>query len=93
MDDHEEFLKKFDDDVQFMAQIVAPDDVYQFAEQLHLAGMHFLRVLNDNGLLKMVYESCKESRVWANNLVSYQMCKQNREIVQLDLGFRREISD
>lgn len=93
MDEHEEFLQQFEENVQFMAQVVPPDDIYQFAEQLHMAGMHFLRVINDNNLLKPIYEKSKESRVWANNLVSYQLCKDRKEVIPLNLGFNREISD
>jgi len=89
---HREFMQTFEENVQFMTKVVAPDDIYQFAEQLHIAGVHFLKVLNDNNLLKSVYDNCTESRVWANNLMSYQICKDKKEITPLNVGFR-EISD
>jgi len=92
MSNHAEFMRSFEENVQFMTKVVAPDDIYQFAEQLHMAGVHFLRVLNDNDLLKSVYDNCTESRVWANNLMSYQICKDKKEITPLNVGFR-EISD
>jgi len=85
-------MQTFEENVQFMTKVVAPDDIYQFAEQLHIAGVHFLKVLNDNNLLKSVYDNCTESRVWANNLMSYQICKDKKEITPLNVGFR-EISD
>lgn len=89
---HREFMQTFEENVQFMTKVVAPDDIYQFAEQLHMAGMHLLKCLNDGNLLKPLYENSKETKTWANNLMSYQICKDKKEITPLNVGFR-EISD
>lgn len=68
MSEKDDVIKKYEEDVQWLKEHVAPDDIYDFAHQMRICGEHILQVCFDNFDLVSLLQKDKQFNLRASLL-------------------------
>lgn len=91
-DDYAEEIAEFDKNVAWLRKSVAPDDIYEFAEQTLIACDFFIYHLKSFGSLEEQCEESKQLKFWIKNILTIRLlCHRNADVL-LDVGLR-DITD
>jgi len=79
MDDeqHEAFLKKYREDVEWLRRCISPDDIYEFAEQSLIAATLFLSRWDEWVDITEEAQKDRATASWIRNILGIRMMREN----------------
>ncbi len=89
--DKEEFLKKFNHNVDYLRRNVPPDDIYAFCEQTVMAAVYFLRKWHEWIDIHEEMESNPISKKWIVNIGSLRIAQEEDIDIEFDLKLDGEL--
>lgn len=84
--DKEQFLKKFNNNVEYLRRNIPPDDIYEFCEQTAMAAVYFLRKWDEWIDMQDEMDSNPTSKKWIMNIGSLRIAQE--ENIDLDFDLR-----
>jgi hypothetical protein len=85
--------EKYEEDLIWLANTVAPDDIYDFSMQCFQAAEYFLSMWSNSTDLTDLYLNDKRARTWIRNIVGFRMMKDGKLDHKLNLDVPNENCD
>ena len=82
----DELFKKFNQNVNYLQENIAPDDIYAFAEQLLMSNMFFLAEWSEVVDVNELAKNCPITKKYVGNILHVIRNRDEGKKLQLDLG-------
>lgn len=92
-DEKEKQLERFYGEVQWLRDVVPPDDIYEFGQYTIMAAEYFMASLNDTIDIVEEVKKDKVLHTWVNNILYLRRMREenNKDMIKTRILWRDEI--